>query len=264
MAETTLSYDDGAQTVIETWGDRGPALLCIHGMTSSRKAWKRLADRLIGTYRVIAYDQRGHGDSADVAGPMTLERQTEDLAEICASLVAPPMALLGHSWGGAIAIIGGRRLDVRGVMAIDPVLRVPPGTFHDDYVVDALAMAALGPRERERMVRESYPWHPLDVEGKWHAIRSMTADPIVRLGSENRVDDGGWNILDAVTGYPKPLLIFAAAPADSVMSAQDVAHARAEGGPHVRVSVYPSEGHNLHRTAFDAFAAEVEGFLETL
>jgi len=153
---------------------------------------------------------------------------------------------------------------VRGVMAIDPVLRVVPGTFHADYVEDAIAMASLGRRERERMVRESYPWHPLDVEGKWHAIRSMTADPIVRLGSENRADEGGWNILDAVSGYPKPLLIFAAAPADSVMSAQDVAHARTEGGPNVRVTEYPSEGHNLHRTAFDAFAADVEGFLETL
>jgi pimeloyl-ACP methyl ester carboxylesterase len=175
------------------------------------------------------------------------------------------LALLGHSWGGAIAILAGRKASVRGVMAIDPVLRVRPGTFHNDYVEDTEAMAALAPAAREKMVRESYTaWHALDIEGKWHAVAAMTAEPIVRLGSENRVDQGGWNILDAVTGYPKQLLIFAAAPDESVMSAEDVAHVRAAGGPNVRVSEYPSEGHNLHRTAFEAFATEVEAFLAAL
>jgi pimeloyl-ACP methyl ester carboxylesterase len=89
----------------------------------------------------------------------------------------------------------------------------------------------------------------------------MTAEPIARLGSENHVDEGGWNLLDTVAGYPKPLLVFAAGPDDSVMSEDDVAHLKARGGPNVRVSEFPNEGHNLHRTAFDAFAKEVEAFL---
>jgi pimeloyl-ACP methyl ester carboxylesterase len=265
MAETKYSLDDGAQTTIETWGDRGPALLCIHGMTGSRRAWVRLAQRLSGKYRVIAYDQRGHGDSASVRGPMRLDTQVADLQRVFSAIGSDALALLGHSWGGAIAILGGRKAPVRGVMAIDPVLRVMPGTFRSDYVEDAEAMAALAPAAREQMVRESYlAWHPLDIEGKWHAVRAMTAEPIARLGSENRVDEGGWNILDAVSDYPKPLRIFAAGPDDSVMSREDVAHVRAAGGPNVRVSEYPSGGHNLHRSAFDAFATEAEAFLDSL
>jgi pimeloyl-ACP methyl ester carboxylesterase len=265
MAEMKFVFDDGAQTIIETWGDRGPALVCIHGMTGSRKAWVRLAQCLSGKYRVVAYDQRGHGDSASVRGPMRLDRQVADLHGVLSAAGTDVIALLGHSWGGAIAILGGRTASVRGVMAIDPVLRVLPGTFRTDYVEDAEAMATLAPAAREKMVRESYAaWHTLDIEGKWHAVAAMTAEPIVRLGTENRVDEGGWNILDAVTSYPKPLLIFAAAPDDSVMSQDDVAHVRAAGGPNVRVSEYPSEGHNLHRTAFDRFATEVESFLSSL
>lgn len=265
MAEFSVTFADGAKTVVETWGDRGQPLLCVHGMVSSRKSWVRLAQRLDGKYRVVAYDQRGHGDAAACKGPMTLAQQVEDLLETEAALPEPPIALVGHSWGGAVAILGGRELPVRGVIAIDPVLRVHGQTFHADYVEDAEAMAALGPQDREQFVLTHYAaWHPLDIAGKWHAVQSMTADPIVRLGVENHADDGGWNILDAVAHYPKPLEIYAAATAESVMSEDDVAHLRSEGGPKVRVVDFPDEGHNLHRTGFDAFAAEVERFLMTL
>jgi pimeloyl-ACP methyl ester carboxylesterase len=265
MAERNFSFDDGAQTIIETWGDQGPAIVCVHGMTSSRKAWLRLARYLSGKYRVIAYDQRGHGDAASVRGPMRLDTQVSDLDQVLAAAAPDPLALLGHSWGGAVAILGGRHAKARGVMAIDPVLRVRPGTFRADYVEDAEAMASLGPIARQEMVREAYAaWHPMDVAGKWHAVAHMTAEPIALLGTQNRVDEGGWDLLEAVTAYPKPLLIFAAGPDDSVMSREDVAHVKAAGGPNVRVSEFSSEGHNLHRTAFDAFAAEVEAFVSAL
>jgi pimeloyl-ACP methyl ester carboxylesterase len=222
----------------------------------------RLAQRLGASNRVVAYDQRGHGDASLVRGPMRLDRQVADLTSVLATLDSEKTVLLGHSWGGAVAILGGREAGVRAVIAIDPVLRVLPGTFRSDYLDDTEAMAALGPAAREKMVRESYTaWHPLDIEGKWHAVRTMTAEPIARLGSENRVDEGGWDILRSITAYPKPLLIFSAGPDDSVMSRDDVAHVKAAGGPNVRVLDFPDEGHNLHRTAFDAFATEVESFL---
>ena len=95
------------------------------------------------------------------------------------------------------------------------------------------------------------------------SISGLTAEPIARLGSDNRVEEGGWNILSDVAAYPKPLLVFAAQPGESVMSDDDVAVLRATGGVNVTVREYPDHGHNLHRTAFERFVADLTAFLES-
>jgi len=100
--EQRVSLDDGAQTILERWGSAGPIILCIHGMTSSRKSWERLAEHYAGNARVYAYDQRGHGDSAGVTGPMTLHRALLDLYNVMDALPDPVDTLIGHSWGGVV------------------------------------------------------------------------------------------------------------------------------------------------------------------
>jgi pimeloyl-ACP methyl ester carboxylesterase len=265
MNERIIAFDDGAKTIEETWGSRGPNVLCIHGMTSSRRSWLRLGQTFEDRYRIVAYDQRGHGDAFAVTGPMTLAQNVADLRDVAAAIDGGVLALVGHSWGGAIAILGGLELAVRGVIAIDPVLFVPPGTWRRDYLDDAERVLTMAPAQREAWTREALRgWHPLDIESKLHAIARMTPEPIARLAADNDVEHGGWDLRKRIERYPKPLLVFAAGPEDSVMSAADVALLRDAGGPNVRVVEFPSEGHNLHRTAFDAFATEVAAFLAEL
>jgi pimeloyl-ACP methyl ester carboxylesterase len=265
MSEKNVVFDDGAATCVETWGDRGPVIVCVHGMTSSRKSWVRLADRLKHRFQVVAYDQRGHGDSAQVRGPMTLSRHVADLQSVLEAVGSDVAALVGHSWGGAVVVLAGRDAPVHGVVAIDPMLCVAPGTWRREYLGDTEELLAKPWAAREQSVRAATAgWGPQDTEGKLHAVRHMTAEPIARLGSENSVDSGGWDIRSSADAYPKPLLIFAARPDDSVMSLSDVAHVKKNGGANVRVAEFASEGHNLHRTAFDAFATEAEEFLLSL
>jgi pimeloyl-ACP methyl ester carboxylesterase len=261
--EQRITFDDGAYTTLESWGTRGPALLCVHGMTSSRKAWARLGERFAGTYRVLAYDQRGHGDSADFINPMTLERGVRDLAAVEAHVDGDIAALVGHSWGGAIVILAGRSSRASAVIAVDPVLRVLPGTWRTEYLDDAERDFAMPFDELAKILQQRLvDWPAIDVEGKLHAVRHMTAAPIARLASDNRVEEGGWNILAQTAAYPKPLVVFAAGAADSVMSADDLRELRERGGPNVFIRQYPDQGHNLHRTAFDRFTADIERLLK--
>ncbi len=65
-----------------------------------------------------------------------------------------------------------------------------------------------------------------------------------------------------VVDYPVPLLMLVAG-VDSVISPVDLAFVRERGGPKVTVRVFEGEGHNLHRTAFDAFADAVVRFATT-
>jgi pimeloyl-ACP methyl ester carboxylesterase len=235
-------------------------VLAIHGMTSSRKSWERLADRLVPRYRVVAYDQRGHGDSADVTGPMSLARGVRDAENVLAAIGEPVDVLVGHSWGGAVAILAGARCAVARVAAIDPMIRQVSVPWYEEYLDELRELFALTGEDRDAKVRAEYgDWSPVDVAAKIHAVHSMTAAPIERLMRENPPHT--WDLRSAIAAYAKPLFLALAAPNESINDSatlEDVAGHHAAG---VRIGLFPSAGHNLHRTAFEPFAQQLDEWL---
>jgi pimeloyl-ACP methyl ester carboxylesterase len=263
-ATLRVELGDGEATTVERWGERGPALIAVHGLTSSRKSWQRVAERLAADYRVFAYDQRGHGDSAGVAGPMTLERSAHDLAAVAAA-IGEVYGLIGHSWGGAVVVLAGRRLPVARVIAVDPVVRIEAGRWSpwlDDIVGDLDPIFAAGPAERPAIIGEIYAaLPPVDRAAKVHAMRHMSRDAVVRVGEENDADAGGWDLRETLRAYPRPLLIALADPSDSVVLPADVAFLHECAGANVRVELFTGESHSLHRTALERFCVLAKQFL---
>ena len=193
---------------------------------------------------------------------MTLARSLEDLRAV-ARAIGEPASIIGHSWGGAVALLGGREPFAQAVVAIDPMVRVEPGSWRREYLDDTESDLALEREELERQLRERLlAWGELDIVGKLHAVREMDAGAIARLGSENDVDAGRWDLRHVVDDYPKPLLVLAASPAESVMSEDDIERIRKRGGPNIRLETFKDEGHNLHRTAFARYIEETRRFLE--
>jgi pimeloyl-ACP methyl ester carboxylesterase len=260
----TIDLGDGDVTTLEQWGESGPAVLCVHGIASSRKSWVRTAEALAGSYRVFAYDQRGHGDSARIGGPMTHEQSLLDLTAVASAISGGVYALIGHSWGGAIVIKGGRRLDVTRVLAIDPMIRQAKGAWAADFVDDLVPLFAVPPVEREAPIRAMFAGSPaIEIDAKVHAMQHMTIDPIVALGADNDADAGKWDLRDDVRAYPKSLLLLLADPSGSVVFPDDVAFVREYGGANVTIDVFEGEGHTLHRSAFERFAGAADAFLRS-
>ncbi len=261
-AARRVELGDGAATHVEQWGDSGPIVLCVHGITSSRRMWARTGQHLAPAFRVVAYDQRGHGDSAGVPGPMTLERSLRDLEAVVATLDGPVRGLIGHSWGGAVAILGGRRIACERVIAIDPMVHQAAGMWAADFVDDLRDVFGIAPAERPAAIRTMFASAPpVEIEAKVHAMQSMRLETIAALGAENEADAGKWDLRDALRDYPKPLYLPVADQSDSVISADDLAFIRSAGGPNVTVEVYDGEGHTLQRSAFEKFAAAAQAFL---
>ncbi|HUN28537.1 MAG TPA: alpha/beta hydrolase [Alphaproteobacteria bacterium] len=261
--EQVITLDDGATTTIERWGERGPVMLCAHGMTSSRLAWRRLARHYADRYRVVAYDQRGHGDSANVSGPMTLERGIRDLQNVAA--VTGADVLVGHSWGGAVVLRAGLTLGARAVVAIDPMLVQVDDRWYAEFIEELDEVFALQGEARDTRVRFEYTqahWGGDDVAGKVHAVHSMTTAPIAGLRDENR--GGSWDLRSDIATYPKPALLVMAG-SDGTIVPQPVLDAiNAHHGPHVHIVTLEDQGHNLHRTAFERFVHAMDEFLKTL
>jgi pimeloyl-ACP methyl ester carboxylesterase len=83
-------------------GAEEPFLL-IHGFTGSKLDFTNQLSWFSDLSRVIAYDQRGHGESSN-HGPYLEERFVRDLIGFLDRLELPVCHLLGHSFGGMIAM----------------------------------------------------------------------------------------------------------------------------------------------------------------
>jgi pimeloyl-ACP methyl ester carboxylesterase len=259
--ERRIHLSDGGETTLEQWGECGPLVVGVHGLGASRRGWARIGERLAGRYRLVAYDQRGHGDTAR-ATEMTFARTVTDLGDVVAALGEPVHALLGHSWGGAVVIGGGRDLDVARVVAIDPMLQLAPGVWSASVLREFRTLLAGTLAEREAAIRRANAALPeIEIAAKLHAARCITLDTIEALGGQNAIDAGGWALRALLDDYPRPLLLALADEQRTVFGVEDRAYARAHGGPHVRIEPFAGASHSLQRDAFDRFAPVLEAFL---
>ena len=88
------------------WGEAtNPPLVLLHGGAAHAHWWDHLAPIFAHNYRVIALDLRGHGDSAWAIPPAyEIDDYVADVAALIDTLALAPLALLGHSLGGFIAL----------------------------------------------------------------------------------------------------------------------------------------------------------------
>ncbi|BFV56620.1 alpha/beta hydrolase [Kitasatospora sp. CMC57] len=89
-----LSYVD--------FGGPGRPLLALHGHVSEGRSFAAVADELGPEWRVIAPDQRGHGDS-DRAAEYSREGYLADVVALLHHLDLGSVPVLGHSGGGITA-----------------------------------------------------------------------------------------------------------------------------------------------------------------
>lgn len=95
------------------WRERGAGqtVLFVHGFPFHGAMWDEQLDRLPDRWRWVAPDLRGFGRSepGDVAGPLTMERHADDLAELLDHLEVERATLCGLSMGGYVAFAFWRR-----------------------------------------------------------------------------------------------------------------------------------------------------------
>jgi len=157
-------------------------LVLLHGLSSSAAAWRRVAEHFASDYRLIALDQRGHGDTAWAgADSYRTDDYVADLEAFVDALGLERFVLVGHSMGGHHTIAYTAR--------------------HPERVIAALAndIPPMLPRDPEAQA-EQFPGgrHPVhaDLDAWMDAQRPnapFTPDAILRFSGESRLKavDGG-------------------------------------------------------------------------
>jgi 3-oxoadipate enol-lactonase len=81
-----------------------PVVLLVHGVTLTTELnWSAVLPGLAGPFRVLAFDQRGHGHGLGWTHGYRLEDCADDVAAIAAALGINRVILVGYSMGGLIA-----------------------------------------------------------------------------------------------------------------------------------------------------------------
>jgi pimeloyl-ACP methyl ester carboxylesterase len=80
-----------------------PTLLFLHYWGGSARTWNRVIEQLCSTFRCIAYDQRGWGESDAPTDGYTISDLAGDPAALVRALDLKRYVLVGHSMGGKAA-----------------------------------------------------------------------------------------------------------------------------------------------------------------
>ncbi|WP_280401277.1 alpha/beta fold hydrolase [Nocardia carnea] len=158
------------------FGGAGTGVLLVHGSGHNSAAWSEVAAQLVTRCRVVAFDLRGHGQTA--ADSRTAEQYWRDLGAVVAALGWERPVLVGHSTGGyAIAAA-----TAAGV--VDPAaLCVVDGLVLDDRATAVRADAQWRGPDAARQLREMFRYGWRAAEGPMldyieQCVRETDTDPL--------------------------------------------------------------------------------------
>ena len=256
------------------WGQAdAPPLLMLHGMAQTAHSWDFAALAFCDRYRVIALDQRGHGDSDWAAdGDYSLDAHQRDLQAAVEALGLRDMVLMGLSMGGrnAFTYAACHPERVRALVVVDsaPVLsrsgsetirrfvrNIDEMDSFEDFVA---AVRKFNPRRSEEQIRGSLGHNLKQLpSGRWtwkydKALRSPAVPPWTGLELVERL----WGYVERVR---RPTLLVRGAHS-SVLS-QETAEEMVSRLRDGRLAVVPDAGHLVPGDNPAGFQRAVEEFL---
>lgn len=250
----------------------GPGVVCLHSNASTSGQWRGLMELLAPKFRVLAPDSYGSGRSPDWPSDRVISLSDEvELIESVLERAGSPLALVGHSYGAAVALIAAMAdpSRVRALALYEPTLfalidaAAPPPNDADGIrsgVADAGAALDAGNRDAaaERFI--DY-WMGT---GSWKQTPEQRRPPIAASVTNVR----RW--AHALFTEPTPLTAFRSLDVPvlymvgkrSTASARGVARLLAAALPRVQFVEFENLGHMGPVTHPDPVNEAIRQFLE--
>lgn len=252
------------------WGDpAGEPLLLLHGIGQTAHTWAYFATAIKHRYRVIAIDQRGHGDSGWAPdSDYSTTAHGRDLDAVIERLKLAAFALIGFSMGGrnAMGLASRHPAKVSRLVIVEAGPERPrPGASQarqfmsgadlassvEDFVERAIRF---NPRRSREALRESLLHNLRQLPGgAW----TWKYDPILR--DPNRRLSPWGDLWQALAKIGCPTLIVRGA--DSPVLPPEQAARMVETIPDARIVTISAAGHTVMGDNPVEFEAKVKAFL---
>lgn len=263
---------DGASVYYREWGSAGAPVVLLHGSAGSGAQWEALAAVLSPRFHVVAPDLPGYGRTGDWTGGRT------DLTGGAALLDAPalgaprPVHLVGHSYGGALALRAAldRPERIASLTLIEPVAfhllgeggdlgRALHGEIAD--LAGGFAVRVSAGKRDGAMARFVDFWNG---PGAWDRARPETRRDLARRADRVAAD------FAALMGETAPLAAYGRIAAPTLVLCGQTSHwatyavaEMLEGAlPAARLSIVPGAGHMAPITHPDPVNRAVAAHLE--
>ena len=228
----------------------GEPMVLLHGHTLDLRVWDEPAPLWAAAgYRVIRYDQRGHGRSASPPAGYRFGDHAADLAALLRALDAAPAHVVGLSKGGGIALELALREPalVRSLSLVGPLVPDHPLSpeLLDSFRRFARAIRADGV---ERAVREVWIDHPLIASAAAHPVAGARLAAMVLafpageyMATARDAADRDWRAVDRLAEIAAPTLVVSGER--DVPDFAAMARLVTERVPGCRLEVVPGCGH---------------------
>jgi pimeloyl-ACP methyl ester carboxylesterase len=241
----------GVRLTYLEWGSSGPPLLLLHGITSDAHAWWRLGPALVAAgYHVFALDMPGHGDSAE-----TDDHRIEPIAALVATVLrsraSDPAVVIGHSWGGAVALTLATMPDappLRQVVLLDPALRMSR-EWGSAALPDFIQGVGEPADTLADWLEQLHPdWHACDRFWKLRAYERCRPAAVRGFFTQS----GDWTLVPRLAALRVPLLLLLADPAASVVAPEVLDEVRQTLPAALgQIEVIPGSDHNIQRGSYE-------------
>ncbi|MFD1152278.1 alpha/beta fold hydrolase [Saccharothrix hoggarensis] len=211
-------------------GGEGPVLVLLHGLGATGSVWRGAADSWPGAW--VAVDLPGHGRSA----PLDRYSFGSLAAAVASAAPSGPVAVLGHSLGGVVALAlasGWFGVDVRAVGAVGVKLRWTPEELAKAAALAGKPARVFGTRDEAEAWASRLAGVPVDdgvveVDGGWRAALDPAAFGV------------GAPDVAGLLAVAKAAAALSAGELDPMCPPEHLRAARADG------LVLPGVGHNAH------------------
>jgi pimeloyl-ACP methyl ester carboxylesterase/tetratricopeptide (TPR) repeat protein len=233
----------------------GPAVILLHGYPDSSFSFSRVMPLLPSSMRVIAVDQRGHGQSSR-ADDYSMDAMARDVVAVMDALEVPTATLVGHSMGTFVA----RRAAVLAPQRVSRLVLIGPGPNRNDVLLDLQkAVSQLNDPVDRAFLRDF----------QYSTIAKPVPEPFMNtvIAESQRLDAATMKaVLAGILSYKAeegaiaaPTLILGGSK-DAVFSeTEQRAIAGAIRG--ARAVIVPGIGHTIHWEDPQRFADEVTAFV---
>jgi pimeloyl-ACP methyl ester carboxylesterase len=83
---------------------KGKAVVLLHGFLGSHKIWEQTINNLSTSYRVIAIDLPGHGNTECLGYAHSMDLMAKCVKSVLDSLRLKKYIIIGHSMGGYVGL----------------------------------------------------------------------------------------------------------------------------------------------------------------
>lgn len=253
----------GTHLAVTTYEGSGPALVMIHGITSSSAEFAGVIPHLVDICRPVTIDLRGHGDSDKPASGYHYADYIGDLSAVIEALELDRPIVLGHSLGGIVTLFWGATNPgiARALIIEDSPLRSGEGfrnAFEGWLMLNAMPKQVL-----RTWYAEQHPtWSEDLLDSRTEAMHACARAAIEELMRASMANEGV-DSSDTLAGISEPVLLMHGDPQAGGMVHPDDIVTLPHRIANISVHGIAGAGHSVHRSHPAEWLQLVRDFIQS-